>query len=166
MYELFSETIRNMFGCGCYFMLWSCLVWLEEVCWIDHVLSFKECVCYACYPSVCLEAPSICLFVFYMSEVISSFKGLRAGSQVFTPFLFIFVILHTMLSGKSLQLLCILPFGMLCLAVKLCWQCVSWWIWWSERKRTLCLPLILSGRISCSWLKSVGFVAVCSYVVC
>ena len=30
--------------------------------------------------------------------------------------LFIYVILHTMWSGKSLQLLCILPFGMLCLS--------------------------------------------------
>ena len=30
--------------------------------------------------------------------------------------LFICVILHTMSSGKSLQLLCILPFGMLCLS--------------------------------------------------
>ena len=30
--------------------------------------------------------------------------------------LFLWVILHTMCSGKSLQLLCILPFGMLCLS--------------------------------------------------
>ena len=30
--------------------------------------------------------------------------------------LFLCVILHTMASGKSLQLLCILPFGMLCLS--------------------------------------------------
>ena len=30
--------------------------------------------------------------------------------------LFLCVILHTMRSGKSLQLLCILPFGMLCLS--------------------------------------------------
>ena len=30
--------------------------------------------------------------------------------------LFICVMLHTMSSGKSLQLLCILPFGMLCLS--------------------------------------------------
>ena len=22
---------------------------------------------------------------------------------------------------------------------KLCWQCVCWWVWWSKRKRTLCL---------------------------
>ena len=52
-----------------------------------------------------------------MSEVISSFRSLRAGSQVFAPLmLFLCVILHTMSSGKSLQLLCIVPFGMLCLS--------------------------------------------------
>ena len=52
-----------------------------------------------------------------MSEVISSFRSLRAGSQVFSLLmLFLCVILHTMSSGKSLQLLCILPFGMLCLS--------------------------------------------------
>ena len=53
-----------------------------------------------------------------MSEVISSFKSLRAGSQVFAlSMLFLCVILHTMWSGKSLQLFCILSFGMLCLSV-------------------------------------------------
>ena len=42
--------------------------------------------------------------------------------------LFLCVILHTMSSGKSLQLLCILPFGMLCLStismmfVKIMWE--------------------------------------------
>ena len=52
-----------------------------------------------------------------MSEVIFSFRSLRAGSQVFALLmLFLCVILHTMSSGKSLQLLCILPFGMLCLS--------------------------------------------------
>ena len=52
-----------------------------------------------------------------MSEVIFSFRSLRAGSQVFALLmLFICVIWHTMSSGKSLQLLCILPFGMLCLS--------------------------------------------------
>ena len=55
--------------------------------------------------------------MFCMSEVISSFKSLRAGSQVFDlRMLFLCVILHTMWSGKSLQLLCILSFGMLCLS--------------------------------------------------
>ena len=44
-------------------------------------------------------------------------KSLRAGSQVFSLLmLFLCVILHTMWSGKSLQLLCILPSGMLCLS--------------------------------------------------
>ena len=54
-----------------------------------------------------------------MSEVISSFKSLRAGLQVFASLCFfsLCVILHTMWSGKSLQLLCILPFSMLCLSV-------------------------------------------------
>ena len=50
-----------------------------------------------------------------MSDVISAFKSLRDGSQVFALLmLFLCVILHTMWSGKSLQLLCILPFGILC----------------------------------------------------
>ena len=52
-----------------------------------------------------------------MSEVISSFRSLRAESQVFTLLmLFLCVIVHTMSSDKSLQLLCILPFGMSCLS--------------------------------------------------
>ena len=52
-----------------------------------------------------------------MSEVISSFKSLRAVSQVFALLmLFLCVFLHTMWSGRSLKLLCIFPFGMLCLS--------------------------------------------------
>ena len=54
--------------------------------------------------------------MFCVSEVISSFKSLRSGSQVFSLLmLFLCVILYTMWLGKSLQLLCVLPFGMLCL---------------------------------------------------
>ena len=60
--------------------------------------------------------PYVCL-CFGMSEVISSFRSWRAGSQVFALLmLFLRVILHAMSSGKSLQLLCILPLGMLCLS--------------------------------------------------
>ena len=60
--------------------------------------------------------PYVCL-CFFMSEVISSFRSLRAGSHVFALLmLFVCVILHTMSSGQSLQLLCILPYGMLCLS--------------------------------------------------
>ena len=52
-----------------------------------------------------------------MSEVITLFKSLRAELQVLALLmLFICVILHTMWSGKSLQLLRILPFGMFCLS--------------------------------------------------
>ena len=91
-------------------------MWLEELYWIDHVWSSIECVCCACGPSERLHAPSICL-CFCMSEVISSFGSLRTGSQVFAfLMLFLCVILHTMSSGKSLQLLYIFPFGMLCLS--------------------------------------------------
>ena len=53
------------------------------------------------------------LFLFCMPKRISSFRSLRAGSEVIALFmLFLCVILHTMSSGKSIQLLCILPFGM------------------------------------------------------
>ena len=52
-----------------------------------------------------------------MPEVASSFKSLRGGSQVFALLmLFLCVISHTIWSSKSLQLLGILPFGMLCLS--------------------------------------------------
>ena len=136
-----------MFGCGSCFVAecWMCLVWVEVLCWIDRIWSSKECVCCACDPSVHLSVPSIC-YVIVCRKVISSFKSLRTGSQVFALImLFLWVILHTTWSGKSMQLLCILLFGMLsCLPsvsclYKLCWQCVCWWVWWSERKRTLCL---------------------------
>ena len=57
----------------------------------------------------------LCL-CFCMSEIIFSFRSLRAGSQVFALLMLILCVnLHTIWSGKSLQLLCIYPFGMLCL---------------------------------------------------
>ena len=72
------------------------------LCWIDHVWSSNECVCCACDPSERLDAPSICLFVFCMSEVISSFRSLRAVSQVFALLmLFLCVSLHTMSSVRA-----------------------------------------------------------------
>ena len=89
--------------------------------WIDRVWSSKECVCCAYDSSVHLD--SICSFhrfclCLYMSYVISSFKSLKAGSKVFALFmLFLFVIWHSMWSGMSLQLLCILPYGILYLSV-------------------------------------------------
>ena len=51
-----------------------------------------------------------------MLEVIASFMSLRAGSHVFALLvLFLCVIVHTMGTGKSMQFLCILPSGILCL---------------------------------------------------
>ena len=57
----------------------------------------------------------VCL-CFCVSKVISSFKSLRGGSRLFALYVVFCVILHTMWSGKSLQLLFMLPFGMLCLS--------------------------------------------------
>ena len=67
------------------------------LCWIDHAWSSKECVCCAYDPNERLSAPSICFVcVFVLSEIISSFRSLRAGSQVFALLmLFLCVILHT-----------------------------------------------------------------------
>ena len=93
-------------------------MWLEVLYWIDHVWSSIEYVCYACGPSERLYAPSICFVCVFVCRKLSPHLGVwRAGSQVFSLLiLFLCVILHTMSSGKSLQLLCILPFGMLCLS--------------------------------------------------
>ena len=38
-----------------------------------------ECVCCACGPSERLDAPSKCFVCVFVSEVISSFRSLRAG---------------------------------------------------------------------------------------
>ena len=70
----------------------------------------------ACDSSVCLDASSICFICVFVCQKIS--PHLRAGSQVFALLiLFLCVILHIIWSGKSFQLLCIMPFGMLCLSV-------------------------------------------------
>ena len=56
-----------------------------------------------------------------MSEVISSFKSFRAGSQVFALLmLFLCVILHTIWSGKSLQLLALWYVVLVCHQYDVC----------------------------------------------
>ena len=110
--ELFVETIHNMFGCVCYFVV-EC-DGVVECAWRSSIGYTIKCVCCACVPSEHLYAPSICFVCVF---VCLKFRSLRAGSQVFALLmLFLCVILHTMSSGKSLQLLCIFPFGMLCLS--------------------------------------------------
>ena len=87
---------------------------VELLCWIDHVWSSKDCACCACDPGVQLSGVCLCLS---MSEVVSSFRSLRAGSQVFALLIFLLCVsLHTMWSCKSLHLTCILPFGILYLS--------------------------------------------------
>ena len=153
VYELFCEQFALFLGWGCYFvlivmeLLSVCVCGGGVLCCIDHVWYSKEWVRCACDSSVHIHDNSIYLFVFVYVGSYLSFKSLKAGSQVFALLmLLICVIVHTMWSSKRLQLLCILPFGILCLSairmmfVKLYWQCVCWWGWWSERKRTLCLP--------------------------
>ena len=84
---------------------------LNRLCMVFHRM------CVLCLLSQCASKCSFHMFClcFCMSDVISSFKSLRAGSQVFALLmLFLWMIWHR--SGKSLQLLCILSFGMLCLS--------------------------------------------------
>ena len=77
----------------------------------------RVCVCCACDPNERQVLLPYVLFMFLYVGSDSSFKSLRAGSQVFDLLmLFLCVILHTMWWGKSLHLLCILRFGMLFLS--------------------------------------------------
>ena len=81
---------------------------------LDRSCMVFQRMCVLCLLSQCASRCSFyrfCLCV-CMSDVISSFRSLRAGSQVCVHLmLFICVILHTMWSGKSLKLLFTLPFG-------------------------------------------------------
>ena len=85
---------------------------------LDRTCMVFQRVCVLCLSSQCASKCSFHMFClcFCMSEVISSFRSLRAGSRVFVLLVIFLMILHTMPSGKSLQLLCILPFGMFCLS--------------------------------------------------
>ena len=76
----------------------------------------RICVC-ACNPSAHLSVPSMGFVrVFVCRKSYPHLRGLRAGSQVFALITLVrWMLLHTMWSGKILQLLFILPFSMLCL---------------------------------------------------
>ena len=78
---------------------------------MDHVWSAKECACCACDLSVHLSVPSIgFLYVLYVGSSlhIKEFQSWITGVSSH------YVV--SLWSGKSLQLLCILPFGMVCLS--------------------------------------------------
>ena len=84
---------------------------------LDRPCMVFQRMCVLCLWSQCASRCSFHRLCMCMSDVISSFRSLRAGSQVFALLmLFPCVILYTMCSGKSMQFLCILLFGILCLS--------------------------------------------------
>ena len=93
---------------GVVLLLVSVFLFLERPC----ILSSRVCVCCVCDPSIIL-----------LSEVISVFSALSEGSQLFAFLvLFLCCIFVVTCSGRSLHVLCILPFeyyvcqlGVLCL---------------------------------------------------
>ena len=117
---------HNVYELQC---VWVWLLYVMDVFSVGGgVLLDRPCMvfqrmCVLCLRSQCASKCSFHRFClcFCMSEVISSFKSLRAGSQVLAlRMLFLCVIVHTMWSGKSRHLLCILPFGMVCLSAIRC----------------------------------------------
>ena len=51
---------------------------LEVLYWIDHVWSYKECVCCACDPSERLDAPSICFVCVFVCQKLSPHLGVES----------------------------------------------------------------------------------------
>ena len=136
---------------------------LDRPCMVFHIM----CVLWlwSQWASSC-SFPTFCL-CFCMSEVISSFSCLRAGSHVFALLmLFICVILHTMSLCKSLQWLCNFSFGMLCLsAISMMFVNILLAVCILVSIVVCAKASIVSSQLSCSWWMSVGFVVVCSPVV-
>ena len=90
---MLGETIRNIFVCVVVILLLNVMEGLSV-----GRCALLECVCCACDPSVHLDVPSICFVcVCVCRELISSFRSLKAGSQVFALLmLFLSMILNTM----------------------------------------------------------------------
>ena len=97
---------------------------------VNCVFGCAQRMCVLCLYSQCASRCSCHMFCLCvcMSEVISSFRNLRAGSHMFVLLmLFLSVILHIMWSGKSLQLLCIFSFAY-CVCLPSEWHCVYLWV--------------------------------------
>ena len=56
---------------ACLTVFVNCLV----LCWIDHVWSYKECVCCACDPNERPRAPSICFVCVFVRGKLSPHLG-------------------------------------------------------------------------------------------
>ena len=83
------------------------------LCWIDHVWSSKECVCCACDPNERLSAPPICFVcVLYVGSYLLIYEFESWITGVFSHYVISLSEFAYYVFGKSLQLLCILPFGM------------------------------------------------------
>ena len=96
-------------------------MWVEVLCLIDRVWSSKEYARCACDPQCASEYSfhRFCLCL-SMSEVISSFKSLRAGAQVFALImLFFLVILQIMWSGELFGILCLSAIRMMFVKIRL-----------------------------------------------
>ena len=71
----------------------------------------------ACDPNKRLSAPSICFVCVFVCRKLSPHLGVESWiTGVCSPYVISLCDFAYMYSGKSLQLLCILPFGMLCLS--------------------------------------------------
>ena len=95
----------------CCWMLWKYLVCVDVLCWIDRA-------CCACDPSMHLSVPSIG-FVFVCRKLSPHLIVWELDNRCLLSLCCFFVwfcILCGQVTGKSLQLLCILPFGMLCVS--------------------------------------------------
>ena len=79
--ELFGETIRNVFGCSCYyFILLVNVMEVFSVC--DGALLIRPCmvfqrvcVCCACNPNERLSGPSICFVCVFVCRKVSPHLG-------------------------------------------------------------------------------------------
>ena len=73
--ELFGETIRNVFGCGCYFVVecYGC-VWCVWWCSVGETMYGLPKSC-ACDPNERLSAPSICFVCVFVCRKLSPHLG-------------------------------------------------------------------------------------------
>ena len=103
-------------------------MFVEVLCWIDRVWSSKQCACCAYAPSVHLGVPSIGFLCVFVCQKLSPHLKVGELDHMCLLSLCCFCVgfFYTMWLRKSLQLLCILPFGMLCVYV-ICMMFVKYW---------------------------------------
>ena len=126
----------------CCWMWWNCCVLLEVLYWIDHVWSSIECVCCGSGPSERLDAPSMFVCVFECRK-LSPHLGVWELDHMGLLFLCCLFVWFCILCLRVRACNCYASFPLVCCAClplclwKLCWQCVYWWVWWSEQKWTV-----------------------------